>query len=57
MTNLYSSKYYCGDKKLKACQEPPHLHSDGFITMFCKTTTCPIGPLLSGLKSGRLIQV
>ena len=27
ITYLYSSKYYCGNKKLKTCQERPHLWS------------------------------
>lgn len=30
--------------------------SDRFIRVFYKTTTCPSWPLLSGLKSGNLIQ-
>ena len=45
------------EKKLKACQEQPHLVSDCFIKVFYKTTTCPRQPLLSGPKSVHLIQV
>ena len=44
-------------KKLKTCQEWPHLLSSRFIKVFYKTTTCPRRPHLSGPKSGRLIQV
>ena len=44
-------------KKLKTCQERPHLVSGRFIKVFYKTTTCIRRPLLSGPKSGRLIQV
>ena len=39
--NLYSSKHYSGDKKLKTCQEWPHLLSRYFIKVFYKTTICP----------------
>ena len=46
ITNLYPFKCYRGDKKLKPCRE----RSD-------KTSTCPRRPLLSGPKSGRLIQI
>ena len=46
ITNLYSCKYYRGDKKLKPCRERSH-----------KMSTCPRRPLLSGPKSGRLIQI
>ena len=44
-------------KKLKTCQERPNLVSGYFIKVFQKTTTYPRQPLLSGPKSGRLIQV
>ena len=43
-------------KKLKPCQEWPHLLSFSFIKVFCKMTTCPRQPLLSGPISGRLIS-
>ena len=43
-------------KKLKTCQERPHLVSSRFIKVFYKTTTCPRRPLMGGSKSGRLIQ-
>ena len=46
ITNLYSCKYYREDKKLKPCRERSH-----------KMSTCPRRPLLSGPKSGRLIQI
>ena len=29
------------EKKLKTCQEQPHLVSGRFIVVFYKTTTCP----------------
>ena len=54
--NLYSSKYYRGEKT-KTCQERPHFLSGHFIKVFYKTTTCPRQPLLNDPKSGRLIQV
>ena len=44
-------------KKQKPCQERPHLLSGSLIKVFYKTTICPRQPLLSGLKSGHLIQV
>ena len=44
-------------KKLKTCQERPHLLSGRFIKVFYKKTTCPRQPLLSGSESGCLIQV
>ena len=52
--NLYSSKYFC-EKKLKACQEWPHLVSGPFMKVFYKTNTCPRLPLLNGPNSGHLI--
>ena len=42
-------------KKLKTCQERPHLVSGPFIEVFYKTTTCPRRPIFNGPKSGRLI--
>ena len=45
------------EKKLKTYQEQPHLVSGHFIKVFYKTTTCPRQLLLSGSKSGHLIQV
>ena len=45
------------EKKLKTCQEWQHLVSGLFIKVFYKTTTFPRRPLLSGPKSGCLIQV
>ena len=56
IANLYPIKYYRG-KKLKTCQERPQLVSFQFIKAFYKTTTSPKWPLLSGPKSGRLIQI
>ena len=44
-------------KILKTCQERPHLLSGCFIEVFYTTTAYPRRPLLSGPKSGRLIQV
>ena len=44
-------------KKLKTCQERPHLLSGCFIKVCYKMTTCPRQPLLSGPKSGHPIQV
>ena len=54
--DLYSSKDYRG-KKLKTCQERPHLLSGRFIEVFYKATTCPRRSLLNGPKSGPLILV
>ena len=45
------------EKKLKTCQERPHLVSGRFIKVFYKTTTCPRRPLLSGPKSDFPVQV
>ena len=45
------------EKKQKPCQERQHLISGCYIKVLYKTTTCPRGLLLSGPKSGRLIQV
>ena len=55
--NLYSSKYYSGDKKLKTCQKQSHLLSGRFIKVIYEMATCTRQPLLSGPKNGRLIQV
>ena len=41
----------------KVFSEQPHLASGHFIKVFYKATTCPRQPILSGPKSGRLIQV
>ena len=49
IANLYSSKYYCEKKKLKTCQERPHLTSGRFIKVFYKKTTCPIKPRVAVL--------
>ena len=46
IANLYSSKYCCVKKKLKTCQEQPHLVSDHVIMVFYKTTTWPRQTLL-----------
>ena len=43
-------------KKLETCLKQ-HLLSSRFIKVFYKMTTCPRRPLLSGPKSGRLVQV
>ena len=45
------------EKKLKTCQERPHLLSTSFIKEFYKTTTCSRQPLLSGPESCLLVQV
>ena len=47
---------YSGEKT-RIYSERPHLASGYFIKVFYKMTTCPRQPLLSGLKSGSLIQV
>ena len=44
------------EKNLKTSHEEPHLVSGHFIKVFCKMTTCPRWPLLSGPKSGCLIH-
>ena len=44
-------------KKLKTCQERPHLVSGRLIKVFYETTTWSRRSHLSGPKSGRLIQV
>ena len=41
----------------KNCQERPHLLSGRFTKVFYKMTICFGRPLLSGSKSGRLMQV
>ena len=41
----------------KVFSEQPHLASGHFMKVFYKTTTCPRQPIMSGHKSGRLIQV
>ena len=62
-SSLHSSKNWHPQKTagystgLKTCHERPHLVSGHFIMVFYKTTTCPRQQLLSGPKSGRLIQV
>ena len=57
IANLLSKQILPWEKKLKTCQGRPHLLSDRFIRAFYKTTTCPRRSLLSGTKSGRLLQV
>ena len=47
---------YSGEKT-RIYSERPHLASGCFIKVFYEMTTCPRQPLLSGLKSGSLIQV
>ena len=44
-------------KKLKPCQEWPHLVSGRFIKVFYKMNTCPKRPLLKAPKSDCLMQV
>ena len=53
---FYSSKYY-SEEELATCQEQPHLLCGCFIKVFYKTTICPKQPVLSGPKSGCLLQV
>ena len=48
------ANYY--GKKLKTCQEWPHLLSGCFIKVFYKMATCPRWPLLSGPESGHLYR-
>ena len=54
---LFLSKHSPLKKKTKTCQERPNLVRGRLIQVFYKTTTFPRRPLLSGPKSGRLIQV
>ena len=55
--SLLFVKHSQWEYKLKTCQEQPDLVCGCFIKVFYKTTTCPRWPLLSGPKSGCLIQV
>ena len=64
IATLYSSKYYRGEKnkillgkKIKSCQEQPHLLSGCFLKLFNKTTTHARRTFLNDPKSGHLIQV
>ena len=52
-----SYKTFTVGKITKTCQEQPNLVSGRLIQVFYKTTTFPRWPLLSGPKSGCLIQV
>ena len=53
----YKTFFLKKTKKTKAYSKWPHWASDCFVKVFYKKTTCPRRPLLSGPKSGCLIEV
>ena len=55
--DLFTIRYSLWEEKPKTCSKRLHLTSGHFMKVFYETTTCTRQPLLSGPKSGRLIQV